>query len=304
MKGVFAKPASRLAKRLLPSFVWEMSEWPACDDTKLFLAAVIPLVGQALYAERWTGEEIEALSKRDHPDLARDAATRAAEKAAEYSKIKPAGEVGTRSVEGVSAPLSLAQLSPEEMARRWIDRRPAEIAKYEREGEVRDRLLSAISWLTHRFRNELVRSYRRKKAGGPPTKIDQTFWFREKLVETVFWGCNATWGGDDYWIFVERSDLEAELKKIGATGFTGTDVSRFSPVLQFAVWFAQAFDLTGPGKHDTKDRTRADIIKHWRERFGAAPTQPQLNAIYTAVRFPDQDAIQSGQRGGRRPKNG
>lgn len=287
MDAVDRKLQAECVRVLQPDFWDHPSRWPRGGERYVFLANALMEVGEARFGPEWSGEEIGAFEfVPDFPSFD------------QYLQL-----LGTS--HGLMGDTEAHQFN-------WTDRQDKWVGRKAELSAALTRLLWCIHWIGDHARDEkLVTALRRVDTRGGHGRFfvepDVSLWNVEPLPDSRFYKGSFKWqtprlehDPPPVYPFFTRDSFKACIDKLGATCLSSphADLGAFSPVLQFAVSFALAKNIISLEHHDKEEAMRADISAEWQARFGSKPSMTQVNAIYTAVRFPNETAINRGRKGG------
>ncbi|MBP8232995.1 MAG: hypothetical protein KAY22_11875 [Rhizorhabdus sp.] len=264
------------------------SRWPRGGEQYVFLANAVAEAGAAQFGSDWTGEEIRAFDfVPDFPTLDR------------YMELL------------TSRPGLLGDLETHRF--NWQDRRDKWNAFKARQSGILDRLMWSANWIGDHARDgKLGTTLRRVDTRGGHgaffTPADSSLWNTEPLLDNRFYNGSFKWPTPrleheppPVYAFFRRDrfiECIAGLRSGQSHPPAAAEIGAFSPVLQFAIRFAEQRNIISPAQHYNELAMRAEIRAEWQVQFGANPTTTQENAVYTAVRFPNQTAIKRGRAGG------
>lgn len=287
MDAVDRKLQAECVRVLEPDFWDHPSRWPRGGERYVFLGNALTEVGEARFGPEWSGEELGAFEfVPDFPSFD------------QYLQL-----LGTS--HGVMDETEAHQF-------KWTDRRDKWVGRKAELSAALTRLLWCVHWIGDHARDEkLVTALRRVDTRGGNGRFflepDLSLWNVEPLPDRRFYQGSFKWQTPRLehdpplvYSFFTRASFEACIEKLSRVcpSSPRADLNAFSPVLQFAISFARARKIISPEHHYNEEAMRADINVEWQSQFGSKPTTTQQNAIYTAVRFPNETAIKRGKRGG------
>jgi hypothetical protein len=288
------------------------ARWPKADSGKCFVLEAVNLAGCAMFGPGWTGQELRACKWATSPAV-----------------VEHAPEVITPLVPLQRVPRSIANIGLIEPATRNVRRQQhgAHVKAYHlfkygplieqaradaEEQWLADRaafarLTESVDWLAQRSRDNEVKTYARRVSGGELYPMLASEWNVDAVLERF-----VSNGGfkryfidgvvaDGAYIFFDRADLaHASAMLVHATlPVAGSDLSRLSPYLQFAIKLAFANGYTSDGQIDKNAVREALIRDAWPEALPDIPiSQAKVEMIAGIVGFPNAIATQRGQRGG------
>ncbi len=275
--------------------------WPKAPSEFMFIYEAINTVGASLFGPDWSGKELEAVIWDQSPAYLRRPALMnsgggapGGGRAAARPEISPvlADALKQQNAHVVEWMFSLSQ------------------SRWEENQRCIQRLKGTVDWMAQKCRDAELHSHARRKIGGGLYEMFAWEWNVENEMQLFvsqggfnryFYEVSPARTFEVY-IFFRRSEIAAVLEGQSAAPLLvrETDISSLSPYTQLAVRLALAKGYLSKASCETQAIREAEVRAAWPTAMPDVPiTENAVSMVARMMGFPDAEAIQRGQQGGR-----